>query len=115
MGNQLVPLSNAPNQSLVVPLNIDGGVTDLYFRLVFNEVAQYWVITILDASGNILLDSIPLITGNAPAANVLGQFKYMNLGSAQIINASGKLLTNDYPTKVDLGTDFVLIWGDTPA
>ena len=113
MPNQIIPLNTDPNQFMVVPLNIDGGVKDQFLQLRYNEVANYWVMTITDANGNPLLDSIPFITGNAPAGNILGQFAYMELGSAYIIDASG-VKTPDYPNSSDLGTDFVLLWSDTP-
>ena len=112
--DQIVPVSNAPNQTFVAALNVDGTVQDRYLALRYNEIADYWVMTITDASGNVLLDSIPFITGDVPAANLLGQFVYMKLGSAQIINASG-VVAPQYPNDTDLGTDFVIIWGNTPT
>ena len=112
--DQLVPLNNSPNQVTVVPLNIDGAVQDQYWQLRYNEIAGYWALTISDANGTVLLDSIPFVTGNAPAGNILGQFAYLQLGSATIVDASS-ISDPDYPNDQDLGTDFVLIWGDTPA
>jgi hypothetical protein len=113
MSQQIVPLTTAPNQTLSVPLNIDGGVSDYYLTLGYNEIAQYWVMSVSDTFGNLILDSIPFITGGAPGANILGQFAYLGIGSAYVINASG-VSTPDYPNNLDLGTDFVLLWSDTP-
>ena len=112
-GSQLVPLTNSPNQSLVASLNVDGKVSDYFLNLHYNELAGYWVLTMQDSSGDILLDSVPLITGNNPAGNILGQFAYMGLGSAFIISASS-LNTQDYPGLATLGTAFVLVWSNTP-
>ena len=112
--NQLVPLTNDPNQNLVAPLSVDGLIQDMFLTLRFNEAAQYWVMTVSDVQGNLILDSVPFITGNAPAGNILGQFAYLGIGSAYIINASA-VAAPDFPNSVDLGSDFVLIWGDTPA
>lgn len=111
---QILPLTPNPNQTFLTSLNIDGGVGDQYIGLRYNETAQYWVMTLFDANGNIVLDSIPFITGEAPAANILGQFAYLKLGSAFILNASA-VAQPPYPNDEDLGSDYVLIWGDTPA
>lgn len=113
MPNQLVPLDNAPNQSFELPVNVDGSPISLFVQLRYNEIAQYWVMTIKDLSGNLILDSVPFLTGSAPAGNILGQFAYKEIGSALILNASQ--VAKDHPTNNDLGTDFLLIWSDTPA
>jgi hypothetical protein len=107
---QLIPLTSAPNQSLVVSLNINGVAVDLYFFLHYNEIAGYWVMTISSASGAVILDSIPLVTGNAPAGNLLGQFEYLGIGGATVVNAGQVIL--DYPDNADLGTDFLMLWYD---
>jgi len=109
---QLIPLTNSPNQSLTCVLNVDGETLALGLDLNFNETAGYWELAIFDSSGTPLLSNIPLLCGGFPSANLLGQFIYMALGSAYIINASG--VAKDSPDDTDLGTDFVLIWGDTP-
>lgn len=113
MPNQIIPLDNAPNQSFEAPLNVDGGVTSVFITLRYNEIAQYWAMTIQDINGNLLLDSVPFLTGDNPADNILGQFAYLEIGSALIFNASQVPI--DHPNNTDLGTDFLLIWSDTPA
>jgi hypothetical protein len=67
---------------------------------------------IADVNNNILISEVPLLTGTYPAANILGQFQYMNIGSAYLLNVSNGSTTLDYPNGQDLGTDFVLLWGD---
>jgi hypothetical protein len=110
---QIVPLTNAPIQSLTVTLSVDGAYLTLQFTVGFNEIAQYWVLMIDDQNGNPLVDSIPLITGVWPAANLLAQFAYLAIGSAYIINASG--VAQDYPDSTNLGSDFLLLWDSTAA
>ena len=112
--NQIVPLTNSPNQNLVVPLSVDGLIQDMFLTLRFNETANYWVMTIKNSQNQLILDSVPFVTGNAPAGNILAQFAYLGIGSAYIINA-GAVPTPDYPNAKDLGNDFVLLWGDTPT
>lgn len=110
---QIVPLDNSPNQVFSVTLTVDGKPLLLNCILRYNEIAKYWVLTIFDKNNSLLLDSIPLVTGNNPACNILGQFTYLNIGALYVINQSGTTLRN-YPDNTDLGADFVLIWGDTP-
>jgi hypothetical protein len=105
----IVPLSSAPNQSFNITMTIDGAPLTLQLAFRFSEMAGYWVMTVFDRLANLLLDSIPLLTG----ANVLGQYAYLNIGSAFVINASG-ITTMDYPIASNLGVDFLLLWDDTP-
>ena len=68
--------------------------------------------SVKDRKTNILLiDSLPLITGSYPAADLFAQYKYLGLGSAVIIKTGSLLM--DYPNNTNLGTDFVLAWGDS--
>lgn len=113
MADQLIPLDNSPNQVFQVPLNLDGKVKVLVLILRYNEIAQYWVATIKDNHGLLIVDSIPLITGVFPSANILSQFAYLSIGSMYLVNASN-VGSPDYPNNSDLGTDYVLVWSDTP-
>lgn len=79
-------------------------------NLRYNELAHSWFMTIRKA-GVVVLDSLPFVTGNAPACNILRQHSYLGIGSAYVINASG--VAKDSPDDTDLGTDFVLVWSDT--
>ncbi len=120
MSVQVIPLDNSPNQSWEVSVNVDGQPTPLGVVLRFNEIARCWVMTITDQNGNLVLDSVPFVTGIAPDGtnlnaiqNLLHQFSYLNIGSAALLNASG--VTADRPNAFNLGTDFLLLWGDNPA
>lgn len=110
--NQTIPLSTLPNQTLSVTLSIDSTLVPVILNVVFNEMANYWVLTIFDNSSNLLVDSVPMVTGTWPAANLLGQQGYLGIGSWFVLNVSGT--PNDYPDSTNLGTDFQLIVGDTP-
>lgn len=109
-----VPVDSSPNQEFDTTLEIDGSSINLRFKLRYNDMAGYWVMTISDpATGAILLDSIPMITGADPYINLLGQFRHLELGSAFLYKAGNTAL--DYPDSGNLGTDFLLIWSDTPS
>lgn len=86
---QNVPLDNSPNQIWNISVDIGGKSVPLTVALRYNEIAQYWVMTIYDGNGNLLLDSIPFVTGEGVAQNLLAQFAYMKIGSATLFNVSG--------------------------
>jgi hypothetical protein len=109
---QIIPVTSNPNQVIKTTLNVDGKNLSLQIGLTFNEIAGYWIMQIVNPTTNeTLLDSVPLITGEYPAANLLGQHSYLKIGSAFVINVANSDL--DYPDANTLGIDFVLAWGDT--
>lgn len=107
---QLIPLDNSPNQTFTCSLSVDGFTLTLEFAVNYSSMAGYWLMTIWDASGNLLLSSIPLLTGDWPAANILSQYGYLKIGSAYLIS-NGSLA--DFPDATNLGSEFQLWWGDT--
>ena len=109
--SQIIPLTNAPDQTLSVILKVDGKVLRLGLNIYFSEMAQYWVMDISDVSGNLLLSSLPMITGDWPAANILAQYGYLLIGSAFLINVGQ--VSDDYPNSTELGNSFSLLWDDT--
>ena len=109
---QLIPITSKPNQSFNVTLNVDGKNITLGFILRWNEEAQYWVMTIYNYATNAYyIDSLPLTTGILPTANLLQPFSYMEIGSCYIVNVSNT--ESNYPTKDNLGIDYLMYWGDT--
>lgn len=112
MSAQILPVTSSPNQNFFATLQVDGAPLTLNFTILWNAMAGYWVMTIFDSFGNLLVDSIPLITGWYPAANLLAQQVYLKIGSAFIINTGNS--QSDYPGQSDLGTAFSILWDDTP-
>ena len=108
---QIIPLTSSPNQRFTVNLQVDGSALTLQLAISWSEMAGYWVMSIFDASGNLQVDSLPLVTGWYPAANLLAQFGYLKIGSAYILNEGSSIA--DYPTRNDLGSSWVLLWGNT--
>ncbi len=108
----IIPLTSDPDQNFITTIPVDGKNLTLKLRVYFNMAANYWIMSIADPStGNLILDDIALLCGGYPAADLLGQFKYLGLGSAAVINAGSS--TMDSPDSTSLGTDFLLGWGDT--
>ena len=110
MGYKIIPLTTEPNQILSVTIPVNDKNITLNLVIRYNVMANYWVMTIKDSFGNILIGSIPLTPGEYPAADILGQYQYLAIGSAFVVNASNTDI--DIPTDTTLGTDHFLLWGD---
>ncbi len=109
-----IPLDSSPDQRLRVTVPIDGKNVTLGLRLRYNTVAGCWMMTVYDKDGTLLIDSLPLVTGEYPAADLLAQHRHLGLGSAVVVNVgAAPSFPSDVPDSGNLGSGFVLIWGDT--
>lgn len=104
----IVPMQAIPNHSWSCVVPIDEGNTTLRFRLMYNEVAGYWVVDIAK-NGNTVLAGLPMV----PAQNILEQFKYLGIGSAWIIPRSE--VAEQWPSYGTLNSEWYVLWGDTDA
>lgn len=103
----IIPIMAIPNYKFSSKIFVDKSNKTLSFEINYNELARYWVITIGDSTGKIIIASQPII----PAQNILEQYSYLEIGSAYIIPA--QTLKEQWPSRETLGTDWCLIWGDT--
>lgn len=110
MSAQLIPLTQAPNQTFSVQLTVDGNPLTLNFFLSYSVMSGWWQVQVSSAQNVVLIASVPLITGYYPSANLLAQYGYLAIGSAFILNTGNA--TSDYPSANNL-TNFSLLWGDT--
>jgi hypothetical protein len=110
MSLQTIKLSTAPNQKMTVQLTVDGQPLTLGLTLSYMNMAGYWSLGVSDVNGNLLIASVPLLTGAYPSANLLAQYGYLKIGSAYVLNAG--TANTDYPNNSNL-QQFTLIWGDT--
>lgn len=104
----IVPLTVNPNQYFTSTIPVDGKKLKFNFFLRFNTEANYWVLDISDSKNNSLIVSLNLICG----VNLLEQYSYLEIGSAYIVKID-KSISDDIPNEYNLGTDFILLWGDT--
>lgn len=118
MSQVALPITAGTNQSFSITLPVDGNNVTLLLALTWNDEGGYWWLTVTDASGAVLLDGLPVITGQYPAANILRQYQYLGIGSAYLIPNSSTLPDN--PTFANLGTSttaglqtFTLVWSDS--
>lgn len=110
MSAQIVPLAQAPNQSFAVQLTVDGKPLTLNLLLSYVAMAGWWQMQVSDVNGNVIIGSVPLVTGYYPSANMLAQYGYLKIGSAYLLNTGNS--QNDYPGPNDL-VNFSLLWSDT--
>lgn len=112
MSWNIVPLETYPDQVIHVTVPAqNGNNAQLILHLRYNTEGDFWHMDISDSQENLLVTGVPLLTGGYPAANILNQFDYLGIGSAVILNMT-EATEADIPGLADLGTDFVLIWGD---
>lgn len=108
----IIPLTTLPDQTFTITLPIDDKNIELSMRVRYNTEAEYWTIGIVDvATGTQIIDGMPLLVGQYPAANMLGQLKYLGIGGMAVV-PNGTPIT-DSPNDTNLGSDFILIVGDT--
>jgi len=104
----ILPLTSNPNQKFTSTIPIDGSKIKFNFFLRYNTEANYWVLDIFDSSNINLLASINLVCG----LNLLEQYSYLRIGSAYLVKVDTSL-AEDSPTEYNIGSDFILFWGDT--
>ena len=116
----IIPLTSEPDQRMRVTIPVDGKNLTLRLRVRYNGAAGCWMMAISDDGGNLLLDSVPLLMGQYPAADILRPYRYLGLGSAMVLNAGAAPTTSlDSPTSTQLGdgtnpsAPFLVMWGDT--
>lgn len=112
MPNVVVPITSGTNQTFTTTLPVDSGNITLTFAFTWNDQGSYWYMSITDSSGNLLLDGVPVITGQYPATNLLRQYQYLGIGSAYVVPAANSGLP-DNAEYTDMGSDFLLVWGDS--
>lgn len=113
MAYKIIPLTPKANQRFVCTLPVDGKNITLAFSFTYNSIGEYWFMSVVDVKTNTqLIDGVPLVTGEFPAADLLGQYEYLGIGSAVVAPVSS-LASGDLPKFENLGTEFVLVWGDT--
>lgn len=103
----IIPLTNSPNQSFTSTVPVNDKKIKFNFFLRFNTEQGCWMLTIKDEDKNILVSGIPLVCG----LNILEQQSYLNIGSAYVIKLDDNI-QRSMPNEFDLGTNFVLVWGD---
>lgn len=105
-----VPVTSAPNQTIFFTITINGVNLSLELFLRFID-ETYWIMDISNhETGQIYLTSIPLVTADDPAQNLLTPYDYLGIGTAYIVATDN--ISDDGPTSDNLGTSWALLWDD---
>lgn len=111
MSWHVIPLDTAPDQRFSVSVDVGGKNVPLIIHLRYNTEGEFWHMDVIDArTQKTLISNLPAVTGNYPAADLLRQFQYLEIGSAVIVKNT-EVTEADIPGLFDLGTDFLLLWG----
>lgn len=107
-----IPLTNAPNQTFSCKVPVDGQNLNFKFAFSYNEVGGFWSMSLADYSTEKdLLTNVSLLSTKGASANILQFYRHLGIGSAYVV----KLSDDAKPLSADnLGTDYCLLWGDTP-
>ena len=108
----IIPLTNEPNQNFRSTIPVNGQNMSFDFTFRYNSEAHYWIMSVSDAiSGQMFVSDIPLIAGVYPSANLLEQHEHLRIGAAVVVKTNPDN-PDDAPNADNLGTDFVLVWGE---
>lgn len=111
----IIPLTTDPNQTFFCTIPVDGENLPLRFFLRYIEPAGYWIMNIKHGiTVETLVDALPILTGEYPAANLLQQYSHLKIGSA-VVTPTGLPTGSPEPDDKTLGAAYVLVWGDTDA
>lgn len=113
----VLPVTSDQNQTFEVSLPIDSANRRLKFFFSWNPVGQYWQFDLFDLNNNgvQLLSNMPVFSIDYPYNNIILRYEYKEVGSLYLVNVGNSKSGNaDRPNIDNLGTDWVMVWGDTP-
>lgn len=113
----VLPVNSDQNQTFEVSLPIDSKNRRLKFFFSWNPVGQYWQFDLFDQNngGAQVLSNMPIYAIDYPYNNIILTYEYKEVGSLYLVNVGDSASEdNDRPHIDNLGTDWVMVWGDTP-
>lgn len=108
-----IPLTSAPNQTLKCNIPVDGENKYFEFNLSYNSIGGYWMLTVRDGNTRqVIISNLNMFTTYGSVnSNILNVYKYLRIGSAYVVPMVRDQIAA--PNDTNLGTDYVLVWGDT--
>lgn len=106
-----IPLSNYPNQSFTCNIPINGENVNLKFSLWYNYQAKYWLMSLSDVkTETTLFYNLPLLSSKGKFRDLFCQLGYLHIGMSIMLPVveDQSSMANDK----NLGTSYVMIWGD---
>ena len=108
----VVPLTNSPNQSFYSSIPINGENREFKLELWYNYEANYWLLSATDLMANKkLFTNLPLLVSYGRFANILCQLAYKQIGFSGVLPRVSEF-PESMPDDENLGTSYILIWGD---
>ena len=103
-----IPLTTAAFSQTTFKLTLSGDRNiNILLKLSYYDSYSLWVADIVDnATGTELITALPLV----PGINLLGQYSYLNIGSAYVVAVEPTTLQQ--PDNETLGSTWLLLWGD---
>lgn len=115
MSWHVIPLDTTPDQEFFVSVEAGGRNVYLLLHLRYNTEGRFWKMDVSDGTTReMLISGAPLLTGGYPSADLMKQFRHLGIGSAVVV-ANTDAADHDIPGLFDLGSDFLLVWGDADA
>lgn len=100
-----IKLTGSPNQTMKVTVPGDNRNLSLTLTFQYNTIAKYWIMGVYDTpSGQPIVVGIPLLCGH----DLLGQYQYLRIGSAYIVNIGDP--TIETPNETNIADNFILVW-----
>lgn len=108
-----IPVGNFPNQTFHCTIPVNGENKDFTFFLEYNSVAGYWSMTLSDTiTEQVIFSQLPMLVSYGQFwINMTYQLAYKEFGEICIISLD-RNDKNSMPNADDLGTKFILCWGD---
>lgn len=101
------------NESRTVTLEIDGENRLMTINFRHHRITDQWTMSVKDERGEDVVTHLPLMSGvDWMTANLLRVFAYKKVGCAAVYPQNEGMWGED-PTKDNLASDYVLVWGDT--
>lgn len=101
-----IPLTTTAFSQVTFKLTLGSRNINILLKLRYHDLYKLWAADVVDNStGTELITGMPLI----PGADLLGQYEYLDIGSAYIIAAEPNSLQQ--PDNETLGSTWILMWG----
>lgn len=110
----VLPINSEPNQTFECSLSIDTSNKRFKFFFSWNPIGAYWQFDLFDQNngGVQVLSNQPIYPVEFPHNNIIWSYTYKGIGSLYVVNVGDA--KGDRPGLKNLGTEWVLVWGDTP-
>ena len=110
----VLPVNSSQNQTFEASLPIDDKNRRFKFFFSWNPIGQYWQFNLYDQNkdGIQVLNNMPIFSIDYPYNNIILIYEYKEIGSLYLVNIGNA--SGDRPSISNLGTDWIMVWGDTP-